>query len=323
VWNVRAKIAAVKEPGRLQAGVEPTAQHCSQLHKVPLPVSENSFPVCYTGNSTNNNCETEAFPSIRGRISALFGNIPCIFPEYRQFRPEKGSHTTASTTKHPQKATKLGKQHSGPNAGELLSTSLRPLDWLLLFCTGPALNCSTQMAKVIAVASAPTHQLAKRPATEICLLPGLGVAGDAHAGRTTQHQSQIRKDPTKPNLRQVHLIHAELFDELAAHGFHVSASELGENITTSGIDLLGLPRGTRLLLGSDAVVEVTVLRTPCRQLEAFMPGLPQALLGKDADGELLQKPGVMAIVLTGGAVRTNDVIRVQPPTEPHVKLRPV
>ncbi|MDB5596055.1 MAG: domain containing protein [Hyphomicrobiales bacterium] len=179
------------------------------------------------------------------------------------------------------------------------------------------------MATVTAVASAPTHQLGKKPADEICLLPGLGVAGDAHAGQTTQHQSQVRKDPTKPNLRQVHLIHAELFDELAAQGFHISASELGENITTSGIDLLGLPRGTRLLLGSDAVVEVTGLRTPCRQLEAFLPGLPQALLGKDADGDLLQKPGVMAVVVTGGAVRTDDPIRVQLPTEPHEKLHPV
>jgi MOSC domain-containing protein YiiM len=179
------------------------------------------------------------------------------------------------------------------------------------------------MAKVVAVASAPKHQLAKRPTDEIHLLQGLGVAGDAHAGETTQHRSQVRADPTKPNQRQVHLIHSELFDELAAKGFPVSPSELGENVTTNGIDLLGLPRGARLHIGPDAVVEVTGLRNPCRQLEAFMPGLPQALLGKDADGGVLRKAGIMGIVVTGGAVRTNDSIRVHLPTEPHEKLGPV
>ncbi|MDB5648485.1 MAG: hypothetical protein JWL62_5 [Hyphomicrobiales bacterium] len=179
------------------------------------------------------------------------------------------------------------------------------------------------MAKVMAVASARTHQLAKTPCDEILLLQDLGIEGDAHLGRTTQHQTQVRKDPTRPNLRQVHLIHAELFAELADRGFNVLPSELGENITTAGIDLLGLPRGTQLLIGSDVVIEVTGLRNPCRQLEAFLPGLPQALLGKDADGEALRKAGVMGIVVAGGVVRLDDAIRVQLPSGPHEKLGPV
>src|SRR6185295_9045551 len=140
----------------------------------------------------------------------------------------------------------------------------------------------------------------KTPALSIRLREGLGVDGDGHLGGTVQHRSRVRKDPTQPNLRQVHLIHAELFDELGAKGFVVHPGELGENVTTSGLDLLALPTGARLHLGATAVVEVTGLRNPCVQIDRFQNGLMAATLDKDASGNLVRKAGIMSIVLTGG-----------------------
>lgn len=173
------------------------------------------------------------------------------------------------------------------------------------------------------MAKAPRHQLGKRVTDEILLFAGLGVGGDAHAGVTVKHRSRARVDPTAPNLRQVHLIHAELFDELVAQGFHVGPGAMGENVATRGLDLLSLPRGTRLALGSDAVVELTGLRNPCAQLERHQEGLMQATLGRDDQGRLVRKAGVMAIVLAGGDVREGDPIRVElPPGEPR-PLQPV
>lgn len=154
-------------------------------------------------------------------------------------------------------------------------------------------------------------------------MAGLGVEGDAHSGRTVQHRSRVARDPTQPNLRQVHLIHAELHDALNAAGFCVSAGDMGENITTRGVDLLGLPAGTRLHLGASAVVEVTGLRNPCPQLDAFQPGLLAAVLGRDAEGALIRKAGAMGIVLANGEVQPNDPIRVVLPPEPHEPLKPV
>lgn len=176
---------------------------------------------------------------------------------------------------------------------------------------------------VTAVSRDPRHRFSKQNELWIRLLAGLGVEGDAHAGETVKHRSRARFDPRLPNLRQVHLIHSELHDELAAAGFPVAPGDLGENVTTRGIDLLALPTGTRLRLGDDAVVEVTGLRNPCVQMDRFQPGLMQATLGRDARGELVRKAGIMAIVLAGGDVRPGDPIRVELPPAPHRPLAPV
>ncbi len=175
----------------------------------------------------------------------------------------------------------------------------------------------------MAVSSDGEHRFSKEVAGQVELLAGLGVAGDAHAGVTVQHRSRVAADPTRPNLRQVHLIHAELFAELAEHGFGVAAGQLGENITTSGLDLLGLPRGTRLHLGEQAVVEVTGLRNPCAQINAFQPGLLAALVGRDAEGQVVRKAGVMGVVVAGGTVATGDEIQVVLPPEPFYALERV
>src|SRR3954454_4419992 len=166
---------------------------------------------------------------------------------------------------------------------------------------------------VVAVAASPTHTMSKPLAESIRLLEGLGVEGDAHQGVTVKHRSRVAKDPTTPNLRQVHLIHAELFDELRGGGFAVAPGLMGENVTTSGIDLLALPTGTRLHLGREAVVEVTGLRNPCRQLDTLQPGLMAATLDRDGDGNLIRKAGIMAIVIDGGIVREGDPIGVEFP----------
>ena len=176
---------------------------------------------------------------------------------------------------------------------------------------------------VIAVSRSATHDIAKPAAPAIRLVAGLGVEGDAHQGVTVQHRSRVARDPTQPNLRQVHLIHAELHDELRTAGFVLSPGEMGENITTSGVDLLKLPRGARLRLGLAAVVEVTGLRNPCRQLDGLRPGLMAATLARDAQGNLIRKAGVMAVVIATGEVRVDDAIAVELPPPPHNALKPV
>ena len=176
---------------------------------------------------------------------------------------------------------------------------------------------------VTAVARSATHTLSKPEAESIRLVAGLGVEGDAHLGVTVKHRSRVARDPTQPNLRQVHLIHGELHDELAAAGFAVSAGQMGENVTTRSVDLLGLPAGTRLHLGATAVVEVTGLRNPCVQLDRIQPGLMAATLDRDENGNLIRKAGIMGIVLAGGAVSPGDPIRVELPEGPHRKLVPV
>ena len=178
------------------------------------------------------------------------------------------------------------------------------------------------MATVESVAASPVHGFSKAVAPEITLLAGLGVAADAHQGVTVKHRSRVARDPTVANLRQVHLVHAELFEELSAKGFVLKAGDIGENVLTRGIDLLGLPRGARLRLGDAALVEVTGLRNPCSQLDAFQPGLMKATLDRDAAGGLVRKAGVMAIVLEGGVVRAGDAIGVELPAVRHA-LEPV
>ncbi len=179
------------------------------------------------------------------------------------------------------------------------------------------------MGTVVAVCASPTHSFGKRVVESIRLLTGLGVEGDAHAGETVKHRSRVAADPTQPNLRQVHLIHAELHDELRAAGFDVTAGQMGENVTTRGVDLLGLPVGARLRLGADAVVEITGLRNPCSQIDAFRPGLLAAVLGRDEAGQLVRKSGVMGVVRAGGVVRSGDEIVVEMPPPPHRKLERV
>ena len=167
-------------------------------------------------------------------------------------------------------------------------------------------------ARVLAVAVSPAHGFSKTVVPEIRLLPGLGVEGDAHKGVTVKHRSRVARDPTQPNLRQVHLVHAELFAELAAQGFTVEPGDIGENVVTTGLDLLAFPRGTRLRLG-EALVEVTGLRNPCKQLDTFQPGLMAATLGRDPQGGLVRKAGIMAIVVEGGRVCSGDPIDVELP----------
>lgn len=176
---------------------------------------------------------------------------------------------------------------------------------------------------VVAVARDAGHEFSKHLAKEVHILAGLGIEGDAHQGVTVQHRSRVARDPTQPNLRQVHLIHAELFEELEAKGFMVGPADLGENVTTRGVDLLGLPRGTRLRIGAEAVLEVTGLRNPCAKIEQFQSGLLAAVLGRGPDGELVRKAGVMAVALSGGLVRPGDAIVVELPPPPHQPLAPV
>ena len=176
---------------------------------------------------------------------------------------------------------------------------------------------------MVAVSRSPTHSLSKANREVIVLAAGLGVEGDAHRGERVRHRSRVARDPTQPNLRQVHLIHAELFDELSAAGFETSAGQMGENVTTRGLDLLGLPAEAKLRLGDSAVVEVTGLRNPCVQLDGLRPGLMAATLGRDGNGELVRKAGVMAVVLAGGEVRPGDAVRVELPDGPRVPLKPV
>ncbi len=179
------------------------------------------------------------------------------------------------------------------------------------------------MGTVIAVNSSSTHSFSKSPRDAIQLIAGIGVEGDSHSGATVKHRSRVAANPSQPNLRQVHLIHEELHEELAAGGFVVAPGEIGENITTRGVSLLDLPVGTVLHLGPDAEVEVTGLRNPCKQLDRFQPGLMAALLDRDAAGNLMRKAGIMGVVRVGGTVRPGDTIGVELPEPPHVKLSPV
>jgi hypothetical protein len=167
--------------------------------------------------------------------------------------------------------------------------------------------------RVVAVCRSIGHSFSKLPHDRIHLVAGLGVAHDAHAGQTVQHLSRVANDPAQANLRQVHLIHGELHDELARQGFLVAPGDMGENITTRGIRLLDLFRGTRLRLGREAIVEVTGLRNPCVQLDRFQTGLLKAVLDRDEEGKLVRKSGIMAIVIAGGDVEPGDPIGIELP----------
>jgi MOSC domain-containing protein YiiM len=177
--------------------------------------------------------------------------------------------------------------------------------------------------RVLAVHRSSSHTFSKFSEDSITLITGLGVQGDAHAGEKVKHRSRVARDASQPNLRQVHLMHAELFDELMSADIPVWPGDMGENITTRGIDLLALPAGTRLHVGDKAIVELTGLRNPCSQLDRFHRGLMAAVLDRDADGQLVRKAGVMAIVVTGGVIRAGDAVRVESPPGDFVPLAPV
>jgi len=177
--------------------------------------------------------------------------------------------------------------------------------------------------EVVAVSRSGVHAFSKTPEPAVTLVVGLGVDGDAHLGATVQHRSRVARDPTQANLRQVHLLSAELFEELGGLGHEVRPGEMGENLTTWGVDLLGLPTGAALHIGPDAVVEVTGLRNPCRQIDAFQPGLLGHVVGRDDGGQVVRRAGIMGIVAAGGRVAPGDAIRVGLPTGPHRPLRPV
>lgn len=188
----------------------------------------------------------------------------------------------------------------------------------------PSSNLSQPMtARVVAVHLNPVHAFSKRAADSIRLLAGLGIEGDTHSGVTVQHRSRVARDPTQPNLRQVHLMHAELFDELRRKGFAILPGQLGENITTEGVDLLALPTHAELRIGADALVRITGLRNPCSQIDNFRPGLMAAVLDRSTTSQLIRKAGVMAVVVTGGRVVAGDPIHVILPDQPHSPLEPV
>ncbi|MFI6851437.1 MOSC domain-containing protein [Streptomyces sp. NPDC050416] len=177
--------------------------------------------------------------------------------------------------------------------------------------------------RVTAVSSNGEYSFTKPNRDSIRLLAGLGVEGDVHAGVTVKHRSRIAQDPTQPNLRQVHLMHEELFEEVGEEGFKVAPGELGENITTRGIDLLGLPAGTLLRIGDTAVLEVTGLRNPCLQIDLFQEGLLKRVVGRDEAGNVVRKAGIMSVVREGGVVRPGDAIAVELPAGPHRPLERV
>ncbi|HWU04900.1 MAG TPA: MOSC domain-containing protein [Streptomyces sp.] len=176
---------------------------------------------------------------------------------------------------------------------------------------------------VTAVSSNGVYSFTKPNRNSVTLLAGLGVEGDIHAGVTVKHRSRVAQDPARPNLRQVHLIHQELFAELGDAGFEVGPGDLGENITTSGIGLLSLPVGTLLHLGEEAVVEVTGLRNPCLQIDNFQDGLLKRVVGRAGDGTVVRKAGIMGVVTAGGIVRPGDAVEAELPAEPHRPLEPV
>lgn len=183
------------------------------------------------------------------------------------------------------------------------------------------MNSSHPRVKAVSCSAKYTFSKPNQPA--INLLAGLGVEGDAHLGKTVRHRSRMKKDPTVPNLRQVHLIHSELHEELNQNGFNVYAGDMGENITTEGLDILNLPKDTILHLGEVAQIQVTGLRNPCVQLDNFQKGLMKAVLDRDEEGNLIRKSGIMSIVLKGGIVKPGDLIQVELPPKPHIKMEKV
>lgn len=186
-----------------------------------------------------------------------------------------------------------------------------------------SMSAQTPSATVVSVSLDDGHRFSKPPVEQITLIEGWGVDGDAHAGVTVQHRSRVARNPSEPNLRQVHLIHVELFDEVAAHGYRVRPGQMGENITTRGVELLGLPTGAVLRLGAKATVRITGLRNPCEQINGLADGLMRQMVSREPDGTVIRRAGVMGVVLVGGVVRAGDPILIELPSGVHAPLQPV
>lgn len=177
--------------------------------------------------------------------------------------------------------------------------------------------------KVVSLSKDEGHNFSKKTYESLCFLKGMGIEGDAHCGKTVKHRSRVKADPSQPNLRQVHLLHSELFVELRDKGFEIEAGTIGENVLTEGLELLSLPTNTVLKLGENVVLRVTGLRNPCAQLDNYQKGLTKAVLDKDAEGNLIRKAGIMATVIKGGIVKLEDQITVELPEPPHLPLKRV
>ncbi len=178
------------------------------------------------------------------------------------------------------------------------------------------------LGKVVAVSSSSKHSFSKENKQSINLVEESGVEGDAHFGSTVKHRSRVAQNPNQPNLRQVHLIHSELFEDLKGR-YTIEPGQMGENITTVGINLLDLPTDTLMYIGTTAIVKITGLRNPCAQIDHFKPGLLKAVLDKDTEGNLIRKAGIMGIVLQSGEVKSGDSIRIKLPSKPYKKLERV
>jgi len=170
---------------------------------------------------------------------------------------------------------------------------------------------------VLAVHRSDEHTFAKPTVDSVTLLPGLGVEGDAHLGAQVKHRSRVAADPNQPNLRQVHLVMSELLDDVRAAGHEIEPGRLGENVTTTGIDLIGLPVGSMLRIGDTALVALTGLRNPCKQIRDVGDGVLKMMF---VDGERYGRPGeqigrtgVMGVVVAGGTVSAGDEIAVRYP----------
>jgi MOSC domain-containing protein YiiM len=184
---------------------------------------------------------------------------------------------------------------------------------------GIDVNHDSKESSVVAVHRKEEYGVFKEIQESVHLVKGFGVQGDAHMGTLVQHRYNKKQNPNQPNLRQVHLIQAELFDDLKELGLIVKPGEMGENITTRNIDIINLPLDTKLHLGDSAILQLTGLREPCGQLNTVQKGLKNAVL--DESGK--SRVGVMSVVLRGGAVKADDLIRVELPSEPHQDLQPV
>jgi len=182
-------------------------------------------------------------------------------------------------------------------------------------------SSNISQGRVVAVCSSPRHGFRKQPQLSIRLLAGRGVEGDAHCGETVQHLYLKRRDPSQPNRTQVHLLPVELFADVSPAGYRIAPGDLGENITTEGIDLRMLPLGTLLRIGDEAVVELTGLRTPCTQIDRFQPGLMKLVIERNEMDKVFAKAGVMGIVMQAGDVAPGAAIRVELPTTPHEAMQ--
>jgi len=165
---------------------------------------------------------------------------------------------------------------------------------------------------VLSVSMSSSHGFSKRPTDYIYLLSGCGVQGDVHCSGAASSN----------NKRQVHLIASELLTELArkdskGRAYIISPGALGENITTKGIDLVGLNEGTRLHFGDGddhAIVRITGLRNPKKRLDEWPKGLLDRCAMKNKKGEITgRKIGVMGIVEEDGFVQPGHMVYVEKP----------